>query len=141
MEVNAMAPARTRDMSRRVFGIKDIREDFTGYDYQEMRDEIIGTGPGRFSLVFPVGEDGERQIRLNGQVEAIFHEDGDGYVTPYEEWYEALIRLESYECRSVAYEDGKTLPFEGGALACCSFDAGKIDGYTEEMDWKTFSNL
>lgn len=135
MEVVAIAHARRVIMPRRGFGIKERREDFKRYDYQEMRDEIIGTGPGRFSLVFPVGEDGERQIRLNGQVDAIFHEDGDGYVTPHEEWYEALIRLESYECRSVAYKDGKTLPFECGALACCSFDAGKIDGYSEETDW------
>lgn len=135
MELSVAVDSRIRVMYRRLLGVKERIEDFTRYDYQEMRDEIIGTGPGRFSLVFPVGEDGERQIRLNGQVDAIFHEDGDGYVTPHEEWFEAMIRLESYECRKVAYEDGKTLPFESGALVCCSFDAGNIDSYTEEVDW------
>lgn len=113
------------------------RADFTKYDYIELRDAILGEGPGSFSVVYPVGDEEQRQIRLTGYVDLKYYEDGDDYTTPRDKWYEAKIVLKTYECRTFVLKtpDNPRPRFEDGDPATCNFSPQMIDGYTEEVDW------
>ena len=113
--------------------------DFTEADYEDMCRRILGvtkrSGYSWFSEVFAVGDDGERQLLLEGTVERqVFYTQGDGYTTERASWTVATIRLECYECRKVVYpsRDNPCPDFLDGDLAECDFNPQRIDGFMRE---------
>lgn len=122
-------------------------KDFTKSDYREMCDEIFSVAEERgqyklnpsgyynFCIFFPVGDDGERLLRLEGYVDVEYCDScGDGYTTQVEKWYEGTIHLDSYECRTIDYA-GCMENFCRWPAAICDFDPKEVDWKKMELDF------